>query len=118
MNAKVLKTKLKLRAQRKKRIRGKISGDENKLRISIFKSNKYISAQAIDDTTGKTLVSVNGKTLGLSTNIESAKKVGAEFAARLKTAGHTTVVFDRNGYLYHGAIKAFADALRENEISL
>jgi len=118
MNARVLKTKHKLRAQRKKRIRGKISGTPERLRVSFFKSNRYLSAQAIDDTTGTTITAIHSKTANVPANIEGAKAMGASFAAQLKENGHTTIVFDRNGYLFHGVVASFANALRENEINL
>ncbi len=89
-----------------------------KPRVSIFKSNKYISAQAINDVEGRTLAAVSSQTMGLGGNKEGAVKVAAEFASKLKAAGIETVVYDRNGYLYHGVVAAFADALRENGIKL
>jgi len=116
--AKDLAKKNSLRAIRKKRVRGNISGTAQTPRVSVFKSNKYLSAQAIDDVAGVTLAAVNSKTLELSCNKEGAVKVAAQFAENLKAAGIETVVFDRNGYLYHGVVAAFADALRDNGIKL
>lgn len=116
MNAKVLKTKNKTRTQRKRRIRAKISGCAARPRLSVFRSNRFISAQAIDDATGTTLASVNSKALDCKANQEGAAKVGEAMAAALKTAGISTVTFDRNGYIYHGVVKAFGDAVRANEI--
>ncbi len=107
-----------LRLRRKRRVRGKISGTVTIPRLSISKSNKFLSAQAIDDVAGVTLASINSKTLSLNVNKENAVKVGAEFAKTLKAAKIDTVVFDRNGYLYHGVVAAFADALRDNGIKL
>ena len=107
-----------LRLKRKKKIRGSIFGTSEIPRISIFKSNKYLSVQAINDIDGTTLIALNSKTLELSVNKENAVKVGAEFAEKLKTAKIKSVVFDRNGYLYHGVVAAFADALRDNGIKL
>jgi len=116
MNAKVLKRKVKLRTKRKLRIRSKIEGTASLPRVSVFRSNRFISAQAIDDATGTTLAAIHAKKEGLSANKESATKLGASFAAALKAKGIDAIVFDRNGYQYHGVIAAFGDALRANEI--
>ncbi len=116
--AKDLAKKNALRARRKRRVRGKISGTALKPRVSIFKSNKYLSAQAIDDVAGVTLASVSSQAMGLNVNKENAVKVAQKFAENLKAAKIETVVFDKNGYLYHGVVAAFADALRENGIKL
>src|SRR5574344_2625732 len=113
-----LAKKIALRIKRKKRVRATVFGTADKPRVSIFKSNKFISAQAIDDVTGRTLASISSQTLGLVGNKENAVKVGTEFASKLKAVGIEVVVFDRNGYLYHGVVAAFADALRENGIKL
>lgn len=113
-----LARKIALRIKRKKRVRANIFGTVEKPRVTIFKSNKFVSAQAINDVEGKTLASISSKAMGLSGNKESASKVAAEFATKLKAAGIETVVYDRNGYLYHGVVAAFADALRENGIKL
>ncbi len=113
-----LAKKVALRIKRKKRVRANIFGTASKPRVSIFKSNKFISAQAINDVEGRTLAAVSSQAMGLSGNKENASKVGAEFASKLKAAGIDAVAFDRNGYLYHGVVAAFADALRENGIKL
>ncbi|MBZ7979770.1 50S ribosomal protein L18 [Campylobacter sp. RM12642] len=118
MRANILKRKLSLRIKRKKRIRAKISGCATLPRVSIFKSNRTLYVQAIDDVKAHTIASVNGKKLGIKSNIEGAKKLAAEFAKSLKAAKIEEAVFDRNGYLYHGVVAAFADALRENGIKL
>ena len=107
-----------LRIKRKKRVRGSIFGTAEKPRVSIFKSNKYVSAQAINDAEGTTLAAVSSKAMGLNVNKENAVKVATQFAEALKAAGIETVVYDRNGYLYHGVVAAFADALRDNGIKL
>jgi len=107
-----------LRIKRKKRVRGNIFGTAEKPRVSIFKSNKYVSAQAINDVEGVTLAAVSSKAMGLNVNKENAIKVAAQLAENLKTAGIEKVVYDRNGYLYHGVVAAFADALRDNGIKL
>ncbi len=118
MNIKVLKTKNKTRIQRKRRIRSKISGSATSPRLSVFRSNRCVSAQAIDDATGTTLASVHSKALNLKANKDDAAKLGEAMAAALKTAGISTVTFDRNGYIYHGVVKAFGDAVRANEIRM
>ncbi len=107
-----------LRIKRKKRVRSNIFGTAEKPRVSIFKSNKYVSAQAINDVEGVTLAAVSSKAMGLNVNKENAIKVAAQLAENLKAAGIEKVVYDRNGYLYHGVVAAFADALRENGINL
>ncbi|RDU64130.1 50S ribosomal protein L18 [Helicobacter sp. MIT 14-3879] len=114
----ILRLKHKLTKKRKARIRGRIFGDSTMPRVSVFRSNRYFYAQAIDDTKGFTLASVDGNKLGLSNNKDDVKKVAAIFAENLKKAGISKVVFDRNGYLYHGVVASFADALRENGIVL
>ena len=116
MNAKTLKSKSATRIQRKRRIRAHIAGCATKPRLSVFRSNRYLSAQAIDDATSTTLAAVHSKTLGLRANKDDAAKVGEAFAKTLKDAGITEIVFDRNGYIYHGVVAAFAEALRANEI--
>ena len=107
-----------LRIKRKKRVRGSIFGTAEKPRVSIFKSNKYVSAQAINDVEGVTLAAVSSKAMGLNVNKENAIKVAAQLAENLKAAGIEKVVYDRNGYLYHGVVAAFADGLRANGIKL
>ena len=116
MNAKVLKNKVANRLKRKLRIRAKISGCASLPRVSVFKSNRYLSVQAIDDVSASTLCAGNSKSIGKSANKEGATALGEAFAATLKAANITEVVFDRNGYQYHGVIAAFGDSLRANEI--
>lgn len=118
MTSKIIKRKQILRQKRKLRVRARITGSAETPRLSIFRSNRYLRAQAIDDRKGATLVSVDGKKLGLGNNKECAKKIAAELAKRLKDAKIERVIFDRNGYLYHGVVASFADGLRENGISL
>lgn len=100
------------------RVRAKISGTKDIPRLNVFRSAKNISVQIIDDENGKTLVSASSMDKDLKIknggNIEAAKKVGAEIAKRAKKAKITKVVFDRGGYLYHGRVKALAEAAREN----
>ena len=102
------------RVARHERIRKTLHGTSSTPRLCVFRSNKDIYVQIIDDEEGKTLLSVSGKELKLKgVNIENAKKVGEEIAARAKKAKIKTVVFDRGGYLYHGVVKALADSARE-----
>ena len=107
-----------MRIERHKRIRKSISGNEERPRLNVFRSNANITAQIIDDEKGVTLVSASTleKDLNIENggNIEAAKKIGAEIAKRAKKAKITKVVFDRGGYLYHGRVKALAEAAREN----
>lgn len=102
------------RAKIKRRIRKTISGTTAMPRLSVFRSNKQIYAQIIDDTTGTTLVSASSYTdKATGTKTEQAMKVGKEVAEKAVKAGIEKVVFDRNGYLYHGRVKSLADSARE-----
>jgi len=112
---------IKLRRQKTKdRIRGRISGTKERPRLTVYKSLKRIYVQAVDDTCGFTLAAASSLEKGLrekfknGANMEAAKAVGAQIAARLKEKGITSVVFDRNGNLYHGRVKALADSARES----
>ena len=99
----------------RERIRSKVSGTTERPRLAVKKSLKYIYAQVIDDSTGKTVVSASSKESDAKgSNSAAAKAVGALIAKKAKEQGVTRVVFDRGGYLYHGNIKALADAAREN----
>ena len=106
-----------MRKARHARIRENLSGTSERPRLCVFRSNKNIEAQIIDDVKGVTLVSVSSleKELKLTNggNIEAAKVVGTEIAKRAKKAKINTVVFDRGGYLYHGRVAALAEAARE-----
>ncbi|NPA28016.1 MAG: 50S ribosomal protein L18 [Epsilonproteobacteria bacterium] len=112
----VQKVKNKRRLQRKKRVRGKISGTSDRPRVTIFRSNKHVYAQAIDDTKGHTLAYSNGAKLGVKANKDGAVAVAKDLSDKLKAQNIEVIVFDRNGYLYHGVVAAFADALRETGI--
>lgn len=109
--------KNKARKKRHLRIRKRLSGTAVRPRLNVFRSSKHIYAQLVDDTTGRTLASASSldKELGLKSgsNIEAAAKVGSLIAKRAKEKGMTEVVFDRGGYLYHGRVKALAEAARE-----
>ncbi len=107
-------TKTDKRHKIKLRVRGKISGTTERPRLTVFRSNKQIYAQVIDDLTGKTLAAASSlKLTDKAPKKEIAAKVGELIAKSAQEAGVTTVVFDRNGYLYHGRIKELADAARK-----
>ncbi|MGV3631415.1 MAG: 50S ribosomal protein L18 [Bacteroidota bacterium] len=109
-------SKLNRRAKIKRRIRKKITGTAQSPRLTVFRSNKQIYAQLIDDSKGVTLVSAssyNNKAADKLAKIEQAAVVGKEIAEKAVKAGITSVVFDRNGYLYHGRVKSLADSARE-----
>jgi large subunit ribosomal protein L18 len=109
-------TKLTRRQRIKHSVRKRVFGSSESPRLTVFRSNKQIYVQVIDDVNGKTLVSASSRQLKLSdkqNKIEVAKQVGKEIADKAKGAGVTSVVFDRNGYLYHGRVKALGDAARE-----
>ena len=107
-----------MRLERHNRIRKDLKGTAERPRLSVFRSNANITAQIIDDEKGVTLVSASTleKELKITNggNVEAAKIIGAEIAKRAKKVKITKVVFDRGGYLYHGRVKALAEAAREN----
>ena len=107
-----------VRRKRHARVRTKLSGTEARPRLNVFRSNKHIYAQLIDDVNGVTLASAStlDKDINLdsSSNLDAAVKIGELVAKRAVEKGVSTVIFDRGGYLYHGRIKALADAAREN----
>ncbi|HAC21790.1 MAG TPA: 50S ribosomal protein L18 [Porphyromonadaceae bacterium] len=106
-------TKELRRLKIKYRVRNKISGTTERPRLSVFRSNKQIYAQVIDDLTGKTLASASSlKIEGKATKTEVAAMVGEMIAKNALEAGIQTVIFDRNGYLYHGRVKQLAEAAR------
>ena len=105
-------TKLERRIKIKYRVRNKISGTTERPRMSVFRSNKQIYVQIINDTTGTTLVAASSLGMETMPKKEQAAKVGELIANKSLEAGITTVVFDRNGYLYHGRVKEVADAAR------
>lgn len=98
------------------RIRRKISGTAERPRLSIYRSNKYIYGQVIDDVSGVTIAHASSKEEGVAKNVnksEQAKQVGKLLAERLQAKNISKIVFDRGGYLYHGRVKALADGVRE-----
>jgi len=104
------------------RIRKRLSGSENRPRMTVFRSNKQIYVQLVDDVTGQTLVSASSKEKEIASQnvnkIEQAKLVGKRIAEKAKEKGIESVVFDRNGYLYHGRVKNLADAARESGLKI
>jgi len=115
-------SKLDKRLRIKRRIRKSISGTAERPRLSVFRSNKQISVQMIDDITGKTLLSASSLQKDIVdqkvSKAQQAELVGASIASKAKAAGIETVVFDRNGYLYHGRIKTLAEAARNEGLKI
>jgi large subunit ribosomal protein L18 len=114
------KKTLKIREKREKRVRGKIVGTQEKPRLSVFRSDRHIYAQAINDAQGNTLATASTLSKELAKKIKGKKKaevaaeVGKLIASRLLALGVDKVVFDRGRFLYHGRVKALADGAREN----
>jgi large subunit ribosomal protein L18 len=110
-----LQTKPKARLRRRRRVRAKVRGSAERPRLSVFRSNRGIQAQLIDDVKGHTVAAVNWVEADLKSlaRMEQAKKAGELLAERAKAAGVETCVFDRGGYRYHGKVKALADGARE-----
>lgn len=109
-------SRLKARGRRHARVRKTIRGTSERPRLAVYRSNKYIYAQVIDDRQGRTLAAASSQEPDLRSerlNVETAAKVGALVADRAKGEGVTAVVFDRGGFKYHGRLKALADAARE-----
>ena len=112
-------TKPAQRLKRRRRVRAKVRGTAERPRISVFRSNRGIFAQLIDDDSGRTVASVNwteSDLRGLG-RMEQAQRAGALLAERAKAAGVETAVFDRGGYQYHGRVKALADGAREGGLT-
>ncbi len=106
--------KLQRRTKIKKGIRSRVFGTPERPRLSVFRSNKQIYAQVIDDVHGKTLVAASSKNITEKmTNVEASALVGKALAEKALQAGISAVVFDRNGYLYHGRVKSLAEGARE-----
>ncbi|RKQ32330.1 50S ribosomal protein L18 [Oceanobacillus halophilus] len=106
-----------VRKRRHNRVRRNLAGTTERPRLNVYRSNKHIYAQLIDDTTGVTVASASTKDKDLNMestgNVEAAKQVGELIAKRAQDKGFKSVVFDRGGYLYHGRVKALADSARE-----
>ena len=110
-----VKTKPQQRLRRRRRVRAKIRGTQERPRLSVFRSNRGVFAQLVDDTDGKTVAAVNWiePDLRKLDGLEQAKRVGELLAQRAKEAGVETCVFDRGGYRYHGRVRALAEGARE-----
>lgn len=109
-------TRATARARRHSRVRKKVHGTPQRPRLAVHRSNRYISAQVIDDLAGRTLAAASsqeGDLRGRGLNLETAAEVGKLLADRAKDAGVEAVVFDRGGYKYHGRVKALAEAARQ-----
>jgi len=115
-----VKTAPQRRLKRRRRVRAKITGTAERPRISIFRSNRGISAQLVDDVAGHTLAAVSWTEAPLRDKapMEQASEAGKLLAERAAAAGITTAVFDRGGYQYHGRVKAFAEGVREGGITV
>jgi len=107
------------RSRRKRSIRSKISGTPERPRLSVYRSNKHIYVQVIDDVNGKTLASISSESASVRDEVSDKKKtetaqiVGQKIAAKCKDLSIETVIFDRNGFIYHGRVKAVAEGARE-----
>jgi large subunit ribosomal protein L18 len=115
-----IKTPEQRRLKRRRRVRAKVVGTAARPRISVFRSNRGISAQLVDDEAGRTLASVQWTEADLRglKKAEQAAKAGELLAQRAKAAGIERAVFDRGGYQYHGRVKAFADGVREGGLAV
>jgi large subunit ribosomal protein L18 len=113
-------TKGERRLKRRRRVRAKVTGTAARPRISVFRSNQGVSAQLIDDVSGRTLAAVSWfePELRSLAKSERAKRAGETLAERAKGAGVSEAVFDRGGYRYHGHVRAFAEAIREAGIAV
>ena len=109
-----------LRRKRHERLRLRISGSADRPRLSVFRSAKYIYAQVIDDTTGRTLAAASSREteLAADTKVDAARAVGRALAERAKAAGVSAVVLDRGGYQYHGRVRSLAEGAREGGLDL
>jgi len=115
-----LTKKVELRKRRKKRVRKKIFGLPDKPRLTVFRSSKHIYAQVIDDLSGHTIEKISSFTKGerVRSNVEGCKDLGKRLAVKILEKDIKQVVFDKNGYVYHGRIKALADGVREGGVKI
>lgn len=116
-----LRIKKEQKQRRRMRVRRKVSGSSARPRISVFKSNRNLYVQAIDDSSGQTLghsSSVGGGTKGLKVSVESGMKIGEDLGKKLKDLGLEAAVYDRNGHRYHGVVKAVAEGVRKSGIQV
>ena len=115
-------TKPEHRLRRHRRVRKKVLGTAERPRLAVFRSNKHIYAQVIDDIAGRTIASASTleaeRRGGATATVDAAKQVGEALAERVKAAGVTTVVFDRGGFKYHGRVAAVADGARAGGLEL
>jgi large subunit ribosomal protein L18 len=113
-------TKDRRRLRRRRRVRAKVSGTATRPRVSVFRSNRGLSAQLIDDAAGRTLAAVSWfePELRELAKPERTKRAGEALAERAKAAGVSEAVFDRGGYRYHGHVRAFAEAIRESGLTV
>ncbi len=113
-------SKPQARLKRRRRVRAKVSGSPDRPRISVFRSNRGIHAQLVDDLAGRTLASVSWTESDLRglKPMEQAERAGRVLAERAQSAGVSSAVFDRGGYRYHGRVKAFADGVREGGLTV
>ncbi len=109
------KNKKELFERRRGRVRSRLSGTAARPRLTVYRSNQHLYVQVVDDTLGKTLVSVHSRELGkgVRAGVTKAKDLGKRIAEKAKAAGITEVVFDRSGFQYHGRVKAIAEGARE-----
>ena len=114
-----VKTKPQSRLRRRRRVRAKVRGTAERPRLSVFRSNRGIQAQVIDDVAGRTIAAVNWTESDLKDlkSMDQAKRAGELLGERAKAAGVESVVFDRGGYRYHGRVKALADGARESGLT-
>ena len=114
-----VRTKESVRLKRRRRVRAKVTGTAERPRIAVFRSNRGVSAQLIDDGAGRTLAHVSWTEADLKSlkPMEQAKRAGEMLAERAKAAGVETAVFDRGGYQYHGRVKALAEGAREGGLA-
>ena len=112
--------KIERRARVKRGVRGKVSGTGDRPRLTVFRSNRHIYAQLIDDTSGRTLAAASSREDGVANGkpVDVSKSVGSRLAERAKEAGIEAVVFDRNGYKYHGRVRALAEGAREGGLQV
>ena len=115
-----VRTNPQIRLKRRRRVRAKVSGSSERPRISVFRSNRGIHAQLVDDVAGRPLAAVSWTESDLRElkPLEQAAKAGELLAERAKQAGVDSAVFDRGGYRYHGKVKAFADGVREGGLTV
>jgi large subunit ribosomal protein L18 len=110
-------TKPQARLKRRRRVRAKVTGTAERPRISVFRSNRGISAQLVDDLNGHTIAAVQWTEFAGVAKADQAAQVGKALAERARAAGIETAVFDRGGYQYHGRVKALAEAAREGGLA-